>query len=134
MSSQQLPALPQSHALLMADQLLHDSITGKISVIGLFHNVHPDRFPFHHRNWWLYAVVSEIHGPTSIIFRLLRSADDSVLFESHPIDLTATSPLEVAERADRVLGVVYPAPGEYRLEAVVGGEVIAVRRYHVHEI
>jgi hypothetical protein len=133
MQTPPLPALPQCQVLLLADYLIRDALTGKFSVLGLFHTIHSRAFPFTHQNLVVYGVVTEIHGTVPLTFRLVRSADDAVLYEAQPLTVTAADPTEAVELIDRVPAVVFPAPGEYRLEATTGGEVVAARRFQVRQ-
>jgi hypothetical protein len=126
------PALPQSQALLMADYILRDSLTGKYSVLGLFFNLNPHGFPYTHQNVWVYCVVSEVYGTVPLTFRLVRSADETVLYEASPIPVTASDPTEAIDVIDRAPEVEFRAPEEYRLE-VAAGELFATRRFHVRQ-
>lgn len=132
MSPEPPPALPVLNAILLADAVLRDEYSGKCTVVGIFDSISAAAFPAEHRNLWLYLSLTELHGSADIEVRIVTADEDETVLFGGPLPrVDSESPLLVHEVPAVIDRVVFPAPGEYRLQLLVGVEVFAERRLFV---
>lgn len=130
MSERPPAALPTLVSLLVCDQIIDDKITNKKSAIGLFNAVIVPKCPAAIQQMFVLASLTEIESRVVVQLRLVRDADNEVLFETHgPIE--APSPLAVVDLVFGLQGTQIPSQGQYAFEMLCSGEVLGRRRFQV---
>ena len=123
-------ALPTLVSLLICDQVIDDKITNKKSAIGLFNAVLVPKVPATIHQLVVLASVTEIETRVELELRLVRDADDEVLFRTHgPIE--SPSPLGTVDLVFNLQGIQVAMAGQYAFEIVCAGEVLGRRRFQV---
>ena len=123
------PSLPPPVvlALLLAEHLDVDPYTRKYTVHRVTNVVPAAGFPAEVETLWAFVVLSELSREVELLVRVV-TADETDELAAQAVPLAAPDPLAVAEVGALLRAVVFPEPGQYRVQVVVGGEVIAERR------
>jgi len=130
MSDQAPIALPALVSLLICDQVIDDKLTNKKTAVGLFNTVLVPRLPTVIQQMTVLASLTEIETRVTLELRLVRDADNEVLFHTHgPVE--APSPLATVDLVFSLHGVRIAAAGQYAFEMLCAGEVLGRRRFQV---
>lgn len=132
MSDETPIAMPTLVSLLICDQVIDDKITSKKSAIGLFNTVLVPKMPTAIHQIVVLASLTEIESRVVLELRLVRDADNAVLFQTHgPVE--APTPLATVDLVFSMHGVRIPTAGQYAFEVLCAGEVLGRRRFQVVE-
>jgi hypothetical protein len=124
--------LPTLVSLLICDQVIDDKITNKKSAIGLFNAVLVPRMPATIHQLVVLASLTEIEHRVDIGLRMVRDADNEILFDRHgPIE--APTPLATVDLIFTMQGVPIAVAGQYAFELNCSGELLGRRRFQVIE-
>ena len=123
----QPPPIVQS--MILADHVHRDSMTNKKFILGTYNSVVTDKFPYP-KSLCLYLAITNAHGPLLLRIRLIDVDDQqSPVYETaYPVDLH--DPNNVYELTIGA-AVVFPAPGDYRLQLYAGSELLRELRLRV---
>jgi hypothetical protein len=103
-------------------------VTGKNTIQGTYQSLTAREFPFTHANIVVYVALTDGHGETEVRLRLVDSDElRSPLFELETT-VAFEDPLITLELVFAQPRVVFPAPGEYRLQLLGAGEPLLDRR------
>ncbi len=115
-------------AMILADTVLTDAATGQHTIQGTYHLLAVPGFPFTRPCLVVYVALTGGHGET--VMRLRRTdVDDEgppLLELESQVDLS--DPLAVVELVFTQPRVVFPEPGEYRLQLFGAGKPLLERR------
>ena len=132
MSGETPIAMPTLVSLLVCDQVIDDKITGKKSAIGLFNTVLVPQTPTAIHQIVVLASLTEIESRVVLELRLVRDADNAVLFQTQgPVE--APTPLATVDLVFTLRGVRIPTTGQYAFEVLCAGDVLGRRRFQVVE-
>jgi hypothetical protein len=121
---------PDVLAMVLADNVLRDA-GGKHYIQGTYAAIFAPRFPWFHPSIIAYVAITCGHGHTPLVMRLIDTDEArEPVFEANAV-LNFPDPLFVAEVVFAKLGVVFPAPGEYRLQLHGAGTLLRERRIQV---
>ena len=130
MSDQGPIALPTLVSLLVCDQVIDDKLTSKKSAIGLFNTVLVPRLPTVIQHMAVLASLTEIETRVTLELRLVRDADNEVLFHTHgPVE--APNPLATVDLVFSLHGVRIDTAGQYAFEMLCAQELLGRRRFQV---
>lgn len=125
-------------ALLICDRAVRDASTGKWTLEGIFDVVWAERFPAIHQSMDVYLRVrpdpESGGGPWTVA--LVCRGPDGVLLPASSTPATATldaQPSGLIETVVRLIGVPFRSPGDYVIEAHVGGRPVGATRLTVAE-
>lgn len=121
---------PTLVSILICDQVIDDKLTNKKSAIGLFNMVIVSEFPARIAQLNVLASLTEITGRTPLELRLVRDADNHVLFGTKG-QVEAPNPLVTVDLLFNLQGIQIPAAGQYAFELVCEGDVLGRRRFQV---
>jgi hypothetical protein len=113
---------PIVQAMILADHIHQDPTTGKRYILGTYSRITAKKYP-HQTGLSLYLAITGGHGPTSLRMRIV-DVDETIgpLHESvFPVDLG--DPNRVYEITFNS-GVVFPCPGDYRLQLYAGHDLL----------
>ena len=121
---------PIVQSMIVADGIHRDSSTGKKFILGIFNIIGASRFPHRNPPFFVYLAITNGHGPTVLRLRIVDVEDpQSPIYESaHPVDFS--DPNEVYEFVTGVQ-VVFPVPGNYRMQLLAGNEFLREMRLNV---
>ena len=122
---------PDVIAMILADTVLKDLSNGKFYINGTYSVIVAAGFPLVYPNLTVYFAITNGHGNTPVGIRLI-DVDESrnPVFEIHGM-MEFADPIQVGESVFSARGVVFPAPGEYRLQLFCAGELLRERRLQV---
>jgi hypothetical protein len=120
---------PQVLALNVCDFIVVDPWTSKKTLIGLFSIIRAGQFPAFHPILSIHAALTNGRG---VVILKLRIVDTE---EVHPALLEMEQPIDF--RDPRMVvdfygsterGIIFPSPGEYRVQLFADGELLSERR------
>jgi hypothetical protein len=119
---------PEIIAMILADVVHRDGATGKFSILGIHSVIVAPGFPWTHPHMTVYLALTDGRGETPMKMRLIDADDgDEPIFESETL-LNFTDPTDVIELQFVQADVIFPKPGEYRLQLFGAGEFLRERR------
>jgi hypothetical protein len=130
MDNQPNSALPTLVSLLICDQVIDDKASNKKSAIGIFNMILVGKLPTAIHQMAILASLTEISGKVELELRLVRDADDAILFSGKGT-VEAPDPLAVVDLIFSMTGVQIPAAGQYAFELLASGEILGRRRFQV---
>jgi hypothetical protein len=122
------PPPPQVLALLVADHVHRDDISGKLFILGTRSGINAAAFPFHHPGLAVYAALTEGRGETEIQVRLIDVDEEREPVFAIDTRVAFSDPIVEMEVAFLVEDLIFPEPGDYRAQLLAGGQVLAERR------
>jgi hypothetical protein len=123
------PALPLVHALLMCDGF-HLDAARQCYILGTMTGAKGTVFPLILRDKFVYMMLTEIYGRVELTFRWIHAIEDIVCLEGQLV-VETDSPLRIVEIGSPVPEIVFPKPGPYRLQLIVGNEMVADRTLEI---
>jgi len=133
MSDTSLPP-PVVLALLVADNRLLDSQSNQHTIVGVFSQVKAERFPTMLARLCIYAELTNGRGAQSITIRIVDSDESRPPVINAGVNIEFSDPLDVSQVGFGASGVVFPAPGEYRVQLLSGTTVLMERRLMVFQV
>jgi hypothetical protein len=121
-------------AMILAETVLHDLTTDKMTIQGTYHAVEAPTFPHTHPAINLCVALTEGYGETALQFRLVDVDDTQPAIFELESTVDFADPFEVVEMVFSKLHVVFPQPGEYRLQLFAGSHPLLERRLEVAEL
>jgi hypothetical protein len=119
---------PIALALLVAESIHQDEVSQKSFILGTYSAIGCLYFPWAQPAIHCYAELTDGYGDTEVEFRLVDVDDvEEPLFTRTSV-LHFPDPLHVAELAVRAEEVIFPEPGEYRLQLWAAGHLLLERR------
>jgi len=122
---------PEVLALVIADHVHRDDSTGKFFILGTRASIGAVAFPFRCPNLAVYLSMIDGHDETALRLRLIDvdEAREPVLeFETTVNFLDPTDEVEVVFR---LAEVIFPEPGDYRLQLYGAEQFLRERRFLV---
>jgi len=122
---------PDVLAMILAEVVHPDSATGKFSILGTYNAIGAASFPHRHPYLAVYLALTDGRGETPMTMRLIDADEErEPVFESETT-LNFDDPTEVIELTFFQDNIVFPQPGEYRLQLFGAGEFLRERRLFV---
>ncbi len=125
---------PIVKAFLICDQIIQDSQTGKMSLIGLFQDLRADRFPAIHPTLWIYASLTDARGEYDFEIQFVDVEESNVLGKGTPPKIKIPGPLETTEMCAQLGNLQLPRPGTYEFHLIGNGELLATKSLRVSEV
>jgi hypothetical protein len=119
---------PQVLALNVCDFIVIDPWTAKRTLIGLFSIVHAQKFPAFHPVLSVHASLTNGHGNVTIKVRLIDSEEARPAITEVESTIDFTDPRLVVDFQGTTMNIVFPEPGEYRVQLFGNGELLSERR------
>jgi hypothetical protein len=122
--------VPTVVSMLICDQVIDDKLTNKKSAIGLFNIIIVPRVPTTVPSMAVLISLTEMTGRTELELRLVRDADNAVIFQSVGI-MAAPDPLATVDLLFALQGLKLEQAGQHAFEVLCAGEILARRRFHI---
>src|SRR5688500_12292229 len=120
--------LPEVLALVLADDVFHDDVSGKLFILGIRSVMGANVFPWNVTRLAAYVALVDGRGETSFRLRLVDADEDrEPVFENESL-VTFPDPLTEIELVFKLSNLVFPEPGEYRLQLYATGQFLRERR------
>ena len=126
---------PILQALVLADHVYTDAMSGKKIIAGVFHNLWAAAFPTRFSRWtWAYVCLTELKGSVPITLRYTDLQTNEVLLSTRTLTMQSSDPLQSCELLIQVPPFPMPHAGTYVFEVFAGDESIGSLRITVGEI
>jgi hypothetical protein len=124
---------PICQAMVLCDGLHQSPSTGRMSLLETIGNrLLAADFPQTWSPIAVYLVLTSGHGSTALTLRWTGPDGEPLPGSEQQLEVDFADPLEMHEVFFFCDGLVFPEPGEYRLELIVAGEIVTDRRLFVH--
>jgi hypothetical protein len=134
MAEQQSPVAPVVLTLLLCEKAIVDARTQQYSLIGLVTNVNASKFPVRSPNLCIYAEVTGGHGVTGLTVRIVDVDEVREPVVSLEVEVNMENPLAVTQFVFGMPPLVFPEPGDFRLQAISGGNRLLEKRLILREV
>ncbi len=123
-------------AIILADSVIREHGTGKLSFIGTFAQWHGPRFPFQVPPFYITPIIANFrHGgaPIPAVIRIEKKGGLTIWSSEGRVtlpDQTLPDGL-VVELPTPVIGVTFPEPSLYTIVVLIDGETVGRRDFFV---
>lgn len=120
--------VPFALSMILCDAVHIDESTGKAFILGCFGSIGAETFPAQHPRMTVFAEVTDCRGTTPFLVRVID------VDERHPPLAEATTEVEMPDPLQTGMLVlpledlVFPEPGEYRVQLFSGHAPLIERR------
>src|SRR5262249_215710 len=119
-------------AMVLADTVVQDLPTGKNTIQGTYRALDAADFPYVHPSMVVYVALTEGYGPTEVRLRLSDAHEPRPPLFEQEATVEFPDPLAEVEVVFAHRNIVFPEPGEYRLQLFGAGEPLRERRLDIH--
>ncbi|HEY7425923.1 MAG TPA: hypothetical protein VH682_16955 [Gemmataceae bacterium] len=121
---------PVVQSMILADAIHRDPTTKKYFILGTFNRVGSEKFPTSPTPLHLYMAITETRGLTVLRIRIVDVDElyGPIHESAHTVDLP--DPTRNWEMTFSV-AVIFPAPGDYRVQLLAGNELLRELRLPV---
>lgn len=113
---------------MFAENHLTDARTGQSSIIGILDHLHGSQYPVMMSRACVFAELTNGRGTVPISFRVVDADEARPPVIAANVDVAFPDPLAISQVACGALGATFPEPGEYRVQLLASGVVLAERR------
>jgi hypothetical protein len=125
-------SLPVLQAIVLADQIYTDAVSGKKVIAGTFNALQPQHIPSNfNRSTFAYLCLTDVKGTAEIELRYVDLQTNELLIGLQGVWVKANSPLDSVELVIEVPPFPIPHEGIYAFEAHAGGALIGALRITV---
>jgi len=121
---------PSVKAVLICDYVIHEAMTNKKSLIGIFEQIHLPQFPCGYPRIAVYVNMTDAHGAYVLELRLIDEDNQQVGTGKTP-EVKIDSPLKTFEVALQVQNLVFQKPGVYEFQVFANGDLMATKAFNV---
>ena len=122
--------LPLVLALVLADDVRRDPATGKFGILGTFNRIRAARFPCQ-RAAAVYVSAIGGRGTVPVTVRLVDVDEERPPIFSCDSALHFPDPTQPIELALMLHGLVFPQPGDYRVQFCAAAQLLRELRLRV---
>ncbi len=122
--------MPMGLALIICDMIIHDKLTNKRTLVGLFDRLQTNALPCVHPALGIFVSLTSGHGKYDCEILCRHHAANETAF-SVKGQVSLQNPMQVAELAFNVHGVSFRHEGEYWTEFRVDGVPVMMRRIFI---
>ncbi len=127
------PVAPVVLTLLLCEKVIVDARTQQYTLVGLVSNVNTTRFPVRSPSLCIFAEVTGGHGLTALTVRIVDVDEEREPVVKLDLDVNLEDPLAVTQFVFGMPRLIFPEPGDYRLQAVSGGTRLLEKRVILRE-
>ncbi len=127
------PVAPIVLTLLLCEKVIVDARTQQYSLIGLVSNVNASRFPVRSPSLCIYTEITGGHGLTPLTVRIVDVDEEHDPVVKLDLEVNLEDPLAVTQVVFGMPRLVFPAPGDYRLQALSGEVRLLEKRLILRE-
>ena len=119
---------PEVLALVLADAVHHDDVSGKLFILGTRAEIEAAEFPYRHPRLAAYVALVEGRGEMLLRIRLIDSDEELAPLAIEESVVSFDHPLAELQVVAEFTDVEFPEPGDYRLQLYVDGQFLRERR------
>jgi hypothetical protein len=120
---------PEVLALVIADHVHRDDIAAKFFILGTRASIGAATFPFTCPSLAVYASMIDGRGETPLRLRMIDVDETREPVLDFETTVNFLDPTEEVEIAFRLVDLVFPEPGDYRLQLEGAGQFLRERRF-----
>lgn len=123
---------PVLQAIVLADHIYTDAVTGKKVIAGTFNALQPNEIPSQfNRSTFAYLCLTDVKGATELELRYVDLQSNEMLIGLQGVRVHANSPLDSVELVIEVPPFPIPHEGVYAFEAHADDVLIGALRITV---
>ena len=119
---------PMLLAALVCDTVIVDAITGKGTVVGIFDMINAPAYPVRHGTLFVFCQLTNGRGRVDVRADIVDLENDERIIENNQVQAEFVDVRQVANVILQFVGLVFPHPGEYRVQIFAGTEFLGERR------
>jgi hypothetical protein len=119
---------PVGLAMVVCDAVWRDPATGKHTLLGTFSALFARQFPLRWPMMAVYCAVTECRGKVPVSIRIIDTNEERDPVAVSPGEIDLDDPLGVVEMVHMLGNLVFPEPGEYRVQLFADETLIVERR------
>ncbi|MFQ5843793.1 MAG: hypothetical protein ACE5JG_02270 [Planctomycetota bacterium] len=129
-----MAAQPSVKAMLICDLIIHEQGTNKKSLIGIFQDIHLQKFPARFPRIGVYVNLTDAHGSYVLDLRLVNAADGNEVGRGTTPPVEIDSPLRTCEFALQIQNLLFPEAGTYEFQLYANDDLLATKSFGVKQI
>lgn len=118
---------PEVMALIVADHIYRDDTSGKVFILGSRTWIGARSFPLEHPQLAVYVALINGRGTVDISIQVIDNDEEREPISQGEAQVTFPSPLSEVEVVFELNEVVFPEPGEYRVQLRSDGRFLRER-------
>ena len=122
---------PDVLSLLVCDQIIIDRLSGKTTLVGIFSNIGAVRYPVRHPQLCVFATLTEGRGQTPLEIRIVDANEARPPIVKGQANVEFKDPRAIASLNLHFSGLVFPEPGQYRVQLYCQGTLLKEARLHL---
>lgn len=122
------PKVPELLALLTADDVYQEPRTGKHTILGTYNHIYAPSFPWTQAVLVVFLALTDGQGRIQLKLRLIDKEEARPPVLQSEASVMFASPLKVVEIPFFGTSLVFPEPGEYRLQVYAASELLGEKR------
>jgi hypothetical protein len=119
---------PFALSLIICDAVHRDPGPGKPTIIGCFGSIGAQHFPAMHPSFAVFAELTDGRGKVPIALRVIDADEQRPPIAEAQAEVDMSDPLAIGMLILYFNGIVFPEPGEYRVQLFTGSELLLERR------
>ena len=119
---------PMLLAALVCDTIIVDARTGKGTVVGIFDVINALGYPVRHDRLSVYCQLTNGRGRVNVRAAIVDLENDEEVLCQNSVEAEFVDVRQVANVMLEFVGLVFPHPGEYRVQISAGTEFLGERR------
>ncbi len=134
MSKEQEIPPPLLLSAIVCDRVIMDNMTQTPSIISIIHTISAPRYPARHYRLTFFCELTNGRDKMQITIRLVDvQQEDKTMFEQ-TVEQEFRDIKQVAALTFGVEGIIFPHPGEYRMQIYAGTHLLGERRIICRQI
>ena len=122
-------AVPFPLSLILCDAVYEDPVSRKKALIGMFSVLMAQGFPVYHPGFCVHLEFSDCQGSIPLKLRIIDADEERAPIFEMALNAQVPDRRAVAAAAFYISGgIVFPEPGEYRIQTFAGDEPLLERR------
>jgi len=125
---------PMANAMLVCDSVIHEAVTNKNSLIGIFENINVTEFPYVHHSLCVYVKLTQIKGKHHLTLELadLRNNTINAKIET-PKALTIGESKDTLEFVYALNKLQFKHAGDYEFRIFVDQNLVSKKGLRVRK-
>lgn len=118
---------------ITCNRVIFDKVSGMPSIIDIVQRIDAPRYPARHPQIVFFCELTNGHGTTNTQVRLVDTQEEKTVFERGGT-VRFEDVKQIVTLAVNLQGIVFPRPGEYRFQLLVGENLLGERRIICRQI
>ena len=119
---------PELLSAVVCDMVIVDALTGKGTVVGIFDTINAFEYPVRHNALFVFCQLTNGRGRVKVRIQIVDLQDEEKILCESTVEQEFIDVRQVANVVLGVNGLVFPHPGEYRVQVFAGTDFLGERR------